>query len=519
MTDENQPREARRSIPERVATGVPGLDAVLHDGLLRGASYLILGEPGTGKTILGNQFAYSVAANDGVALYVTVLAEAHDRMLMHLASFDFFNPEVIGRGVHYLSLVHQLGETGLAGALSELRRLVRMHGASLLVIDGASRFEDFAVSRQEYFSFVAQLIAELAIFDCTTLLLAQPDLTGEALHSIGTLVDGIVKLEDRGIGVQDIRLLRMIKHRGSSPLGGLHEFAIAGTGIEVYPRLEAVPFSVRPERPRRQRRLPLGVDGLDSILQGGLLTGSSTLIAGPPGIGKTTLGLHFVAEGAHRGEAGLFATFGEAPDRLVAKAEGLGLDLEGHVRAGRVRMLWQPTSGYPLDAWAGEIMAHVLAHQPHRLVIDGLTELARLTPFNDRLPAFLAALGYALRMQGVTSIITAETTTAEAAGLDMPFEEAVAMLDNALLLRYVEPRSRLHRLISVLRVRESGFDPTVREFTITDHGIEVASTGSSAESVLADVARISGSSNSGEGRGNPTGDEYDHGGAAEDPGG
>ncbi|HEV2067508.1 MAG TPA: ATPase domain-containing protein, partial [Thermomicrobiales bacterium] len=111
MTDENQPREARRSIPERAATGVPGLDAVLQDGMLRGASYLLLGEPGTGKTILGNQFAFNVAANDGVALYVTVLAEAHDRMLMHMARFDFFDPEVVGRGIHYLSLVHQLGET------------------------------------------------------------------------------------------------------------------------------------------------------------------------------------------------------------------------------------------------------------------------------------------------------------------------------------------------------------------------------------------------------------------------
>jgi len=505
-------------MPEQVASGVPGLDSVLHGGPLRGASYLILGEPGTGKTILGNQFAYSVAANDGVALYITVLAEAHDRMLMHLADFDFFNPEFVGRNVHYLSLVHQLGETGLTGALGELRRLVRMHGASLLVIDGASRFEDFAVSRQEYLSFVAQLGAELAIFDCTTLLLAQPKFTGETLHSIGTLVDGIFRLEDRSVGVQNIRLFRMSKHRGASQLGGLHEYAITSSGIEVYPRLEAIPFSVRPERPRRQRRLPFGIDGLDSILQGGLLTGSSTLIAGPPGIGKTTLGVHFVAEGAHRDETGLIASFGEAPDRLVAKAEGLGLDLEGHVQAGRVHILWQPMSGYPLDAWAGEIMTHVAAHQPQRLVIDGLTELARLTPFNERLPAFLAALGHTLRMQGVTSIITAETTTVEAAGLDMPFEEAAAMLDNALLLRYVEPRSRLHRLISILRVRESGFDPTVREFTITDHGIEVASSGSSAESVLADVARISGSSNSGEGRGTPTGDEYDHNGAAEDTG-
>jgi circadian clock protein KaiC len=516
MANQDQPDSRRGSGPERVQTGIPGLDAVLQGGLLRGASCLISGEPGTGKTTLGNQLAYHVAENDGVALFVTVVAEAHDRMLMHLAGFDFFSPEVVGRRVHYLSLVHQLGEGGLAGALSEIRRLVRVHGASLLVIDGAARFEGFAASRQEYRSFVAQLIAELAIFDCTTVLLAQPGPTGEAMHGIETLVDGIIMLEDRSIGVRDTRLVRVTKLRGSSPLRGLHEFAIGGSGVEVYPRLEATPIKVRPERPSRQRRLPTGIAGLDSILQGGLLTGSTTLAAGPSGIGKTTLGLHFVAEGAHRDEQGMIASFGEAPERLVFKADALGLDLSDHVNAGRVQVLWQPMSDHPLDAWAGEVVANVAARQPQRLMIDGLTELARLTTFGDRLPAFLAALTHVLRAHGVTTVITAETLTAEAAGLEIPFPDAVATLDNALLLRYVEPRSRLHRLISVLRVRESGFDPTVREFAVTDHGIEVASTGSSAESVLADVARLTGSSTSGTGRDHPPGDQNDQAGTTED---
>lgn len=526
MTNQNQPsgasgsasRVQQRLAPERVETGIAGLDAVLQGGLLRGASCLVLGEPGTGKTTLGNQLAYRVAANDGVAIFVTVVAEAHDRMLMHLASFDFFDPDAVGHKVHYFSLVHQLSESGLPGALSEMRRLVRAHGASLLVIDGAARFEDFSASRQEYYNFVAQLIAELAILDCTTLLLAQPDSTRESLHGIATLVDGIVTLEDRTIGVQAARLLRMVKVRGSSPLRGLHEFDITESGVEVYPRLESRPMSIRPERPSRQKRLPLGIDGLDTIIQGGLLTGSTTLVAGPTGIGKTTLGLQFVAEGAHRDEQGLIASFGEAPERLVAKADGLGLDLGGHVETGRVNVVWQPMCDRPLDAWAGELLRSVAALDPQRLMIDGLTELARLTSFGDRLPAFLTALGHVLRTQGVTTIITAETSTAEAASLEIPFPEAVATLDNAVLLRYVEPRSRLHRLVSVLRVRESGFDPTVREFTISDRGIEVATTGSSAESVLADVAHLSGPSISGAGRDDFPGDDDDQAGTTENSG-
>ncbi len=512
MADQNEPHAQQRPALERVATGIPGLDQVLQGGFLRGASCLISGETGTGKTTLGNQLAYHVAANDGVALYVTIAAEAHDRMLMHLGGFDFFDPEVVGQRVHYFSLVNNLGEGGLAGGLSELRRLVRAHGATLLVIDGAARFEDYAPSPPAFFTFVAQLIAELAIFDCTTVLLAQPHTTGEALHSIESLVDGILILEDRSFGMWDSRFLRLVKMRGSAILRGRHEFAITGTGIEVYPRLESAPAASRPDRPIRQRRLPLGIDGLDTVLQGGLLTGSTTLIAGPPGIGKTTLGLHFIAEGAERDEQGLIASFGEAPERLMSKADGLGLGLRNDIESGRVQTVWQPIPGSPLDAWAADIVATVMEQHPQRLMIDGLTELVRLTPYPDRLPAFLAALGHFLRTHGVTVILTAETSTTEAADLEIPFPDAVATLDNAILLRYVEPRSRLYRLMSVLRVRESGFDSTVREFTISDRGIEVASTGSSAESVLADVARLPASSGSGEGSDQSTGDEHDHAG-------
>jgi circadian clock protein KaiC len=519
----DQPSATRQSAPERVPTGVPGLDDIFQGGLLGGASCLVLGEPGTGKTTLGNQLAYHHARAGGVALFVTVVAEAHDRMLVHLAGFDFFDPQFVGHQVHYLSLVNQLSEDGLLGALAEIRRLVRAHQAKMLIIDGAARFEDFAGSQPAYRRFVAELIAQLAVLNCTTVLLAQPDAGDGALNSIGTLVDAIVLLEDRSIGVRDTRLLRVLKLRGSATLRGRHEFAITERGVEIYPRLEAAPIPARPTQPRRQRRFTFGIDGLDAMLGGGVLSGSTTLVAGPPGIGKTTLGLHFIAEGAHRGERGMVASFGEAPERLIAKADSLGLDFGRHVAAGQVQVRWQPTADRPLDAWVGELLAAVTADHPQCLVIDGLSELAGLATFPERLPAFLSALGHALRAEGVATLITAETPTVEETGLVVPLPEAAGTLDNAILLRYVEPRSRLHRLISILRVHQSGFDPGVREFTITNHGIEVASTGASAESVLADVTRLPTSHDRGEGdhqrsEQNPAGEEPDHAGASEDSG-
>jgi circadian clock protein KaiC len=289
---------------EHIATGIAGLDEVLGGGLLQGASCLITGDPGTGKTTLGNQLAYHHAADTANALFVTVMAEAHDRMLLHLAGFGFFRPELVGQRVHYLSLVHQLADSGLSGALRELRHLVQTYGAKLVVIDGIARCADFAPSRAAYRGFVAELVAQLAAYRCTTLLLAQPEGEDHPLHDLGTIVDVILHLEDRSFGVHDTRLLRVLKLRGAAPLRGHHEFAITAVGVEVYPRLEARPLPIQPARPVRQTRLPVGIEGLDTLLQGGLLTGSSTLLAGPPGIGKTTLGLHFVAEGCTEANRG-----------------------------------------------------------------------------------------------------------------------------------------------------------------------------------------------------------------------
>lgn len=477
-----------RSAIERVPTAIAGLDEVLGGGFLRGGSYLVLGEPGTGKTTLGNQIAHGHARSGGVALYVTILAEAHDRMLLHLGGFAFFDPSLVGSGVGYLSLFDDLHRGGLEAALTALRRSVQEHHATLLVIDGAGRFEDFAPSRAEYRRLSAELHQQLSLLGCTTLLLAQPTLGADPMHTLGTHVDGILLMEDHLLETRATRMLLVPKMRGTDTLRGHHAFAITGAGVEVYPRLEAALVPPPPPVPRR-RRHPLGIAGLDTVLIGGVLTGSTTLVVGPPGIGKTSVGLQFITEGAEHGERGLIAGFQEAPERLVAKAEGLGLGLGGHVEADRIRFLWQPSTGRPIDAWAGELLAAVAEYRPQRVLVDAFTDMARLATDAGRLPAFTRALASALRARGATTLLTAEVPTVEGTGLDVPLPEASATIDNAVLLRYVEPRSRLHRLVSVLRVRESGFDPAVREFAITDRGIEVDPSGEAAEVILTDAAR------------------------------
>ena len=472
---------------EIVPTGIAGLDAVLRGGLVRGGIYLVGGRPGTGKTTLGNHLAYNHARAGGTALFVTVMAEVHDRMLAHLRGFHFLDALPDDAPVPYLNIYDELMTNGLDGVVALLRRLIREHRATLVVVDGARLFEDFAATPHDYRRFTHQLQTQLALLGCTAILLSDnPGLDG---NPIGTHVDGILILEDQSHDLRDVRFLHVVKTRGVDCLRGRHSFAITAAGIEVYPRLEAVLTAEPPVAPHRGERVPLGVAGLDDMLRGGLPAGLTTLILGAPGAGKTITGLHFLAEGARRGEAGLFVGFHETPPRLLAKAAGLGLDLGRQVDAGRVHLLWQPPLEVLLDAWAHRVLAAVAAHRARRLFVDGITDVQRLALFPERLPAFLAAFTNELRARDVTVLLAAETNTLISLAVEVPLPAISATVENTILLRYVELRSQLHRLVSILKVRESDYDSAIRAFRITGQGIAVDATFDGAEAVLTGVAR------------------------------
>jgi circadian clock protein KaiC len=256
-------------------TGIAGLDAILRGGLPVGSAYLVAGTPGTGKTTLGNQLAYTHAISGEIAIIATLVAETHDRMLAHLAGFSFLDPILIGAGVHYLSLVSSLEEGGLSGVLTAIRDLVRRLGATLLVVDGTGLLEDLAPSTLDFRHFTAQLQAQSALLGCTTLLLTnrRPEQTDE----IATHVDGVIHLTQESGGARERRLLRVAKLRGVAHLTGRHEFVITADGLVVSPRLEAV-VAPRFDADPGTDRVSIGVSGVDAMLDGGLPPGSSTIL-------------------------------------------------------------------------------------------------------------------------------------------------------------------------------------------------------------------------------------------------
>ncbi len=456
----------------RLATGVPGLDAVLGGGLLAGDAYLVAGPPGTGKTTLGNQLAYAHAASGGSALVATLLTESHDRMLAHLAGLAFFDPALVGGRVRYLSFLRPLEEGGVDGLLEGLWRAVREQGATLLVVDGTTAAEQLAPSGHAYGRFVQGLQARSAMTGCTTVLLS----TGGGAGGSGPAaahVDGVLELALEPTGSRDVRWLRVAKLRGSAYLGGRHRFAIGPAGVEAFPRLEAALGGTVPAPLERGERLATGVPGLDAMLGGGLQERSSTMVLGTPGAGKTLLGLHFLAEGARRGEPGLHASFHETPEALVATAEGAGQELGRHVASGLVRVLWRPPLELAPDAWAWALLAAVAEHRPRRLVVDAFTDLARLFAVPERQVSFLAALANELRVLDVTALVVVELDAYAGDSLLPPIPAVSAAMDNGLLLRTAELGSRLVRVVSVLKTRQIPFDHAIRSFAITGRGIAV----------------------------------------------
>ena len=472
---------------ERLPTGVPGLDTILLGGFFRGGLYLIVGEPGTGKTILTNQIAFHHVATGGPVVYVTLLVETHGRMLAHLQPLAFFAPAAVARTLHYFSGASVLQEQNLDALLTLLTGLVREQQATLLVLEGFDTAQAVAPSDLALKHFLQALQVTMEVRGCTTLLVAQAAVPGSL--PTRAAVDGLIELCDQHVGLRRVRQLEVLKFRGSAYLRNPHAFEITDAGLTVYPRTEAlVPLPLPPLDARRPR-LGFGSPGLDAMLHGGPFARSCTMLLGTPGSGKTLLGLHFLAAGARQGEPGLYFGFDEPPAWLQPKADAIGLDFSRHVAEQRIDLLWQAPLDSLLDALTAQLLARVRARQVRRVFIDGLSGLEHAQSYPERMFEFFTALVLQLRALGVTTVFSAEVTQLFGPEVALPVDYASGATDNIIFLRYVELHAHLYRLISIMKMRDSGYDTALREFTITAQGIAVEAPFAGAEAILTGVAR------------------------------
>ncbi|HYF60272.1 MAG TPA: ATPase domain-containing protein [Burkholderiaceae bacterium] len=455
---------------ERVPTHVAGLDDLLEGGLFKGGVYFIQGRPGVGKTTLANQVCFGHLRHGGRALYVTLLAESHARMLQHLRTHSYFDSRAVSREIVYISPFRELEEQGLKGLISLVGREAARHKASLLVLDGLVTATDTAESEQEMRRFVHALQAFGTLHGCTVLLLTSNHERQERAER--TMVDGIVHLTDKTFGPRTERRIQIHKFRGTRVVRGEHSFCITDDGIVVYPRLESVAREAA-DRDGERAFATTGLPGLDRMISGGgVPEASATLVAGPSGVGKTSLALSFL--GASRpSEPGLLLGFIESPARLRARARRLGIPLEALEADGSATLHRSPPDDHALDQIGHDLLRAVDRHRARRLVVDGLGGFFETPAYAERGLRFLRGLLDELRGRGVTSLFTVDTGGAIVERADARADEIASTFDTIVALRFVRSPELVARRIMILKADGSDFDPSIRPFTLADGRLTV----------------------------------------------
>ena len=458
-----------------LATGVPGLDTILAGGFLNRSTYVIVGASGTGKTVLTQQVAFNHARQGHKVLYLTFLSESHEKMLSNLTGFSFFDRNLVGNNINYFSLYHEISTDGIGSLVTVARETVLKYRANLVVMDGVSALRDFAGSRRDLRKELFDLNAQLSTLGCTVLLIVDDKLPPSDTPEYG-IADGIIWLRNEVYGRRHVRSLEVLKARGAAALGGSHYFDIKSEGLVVYPRTEAA-LSYQeleaPPSPDTSQRFAFGIPGLDEMVSGGLLGNTLNVMIGAPGNGKTLIGLRFLYEGARQNEKTMVLTFQHPAEHLKIASTSLGFDLSPYIDNGSMQVLWLLPLKRHLDEVAQQLIQAIKAHQPTRLLIDTFDNMEELSLPMERLGEFWVALITYLRTQRITTLGTLEFSQVIGSTLEVPDSPVVTLSDSILFLRTLEIEGQLRRAISIIKLRDSGFDSRVCEFVISDEGLRV----------------------------------------------
>jgi circadian clock protein KaiC len=465
---------------QRLASGIPGLDAVLGGGFFQSEVYMLHGTPGSGKTIFANQLCYQHVAQGGRAVYVTLLAESHSRMLQHLRALNFFDESAIPDRLSYVSAFSHLEADGLKGLMDVLRREMRARRVSVLVLDGLVAAAEVAQSDRELKKFIHELQTSAVFHGCTVFLLTSGNV--QRVNAEHTMVDGLIELEDRLFDARSERYLQVRKFRGGASLRGKQAFSITNEGLRVFPRIEAL-YGQEPQEASTRRSVSTGIKTLDDLIEvRGLPADSATVVIGSTGTGKTTMGLHFLS-GCTAAEPGLFFGFFESPARLRIKARALGIDLEALEAAGALTLAWHPQGEHVLDELAERLLARVASGGCRRLVIDGLSGFFEAVTYPERMTRFFSCLVNELRRRGVTVMMSLETRDVVGSTVSTPYGVS-GFVDNLFFLRFVEQHGQVKRLLTLIKMRDTDYDLGLHAVNVSRTGMSIAGVYSSDGDVI-----------------------------------
>jgi circadian clock protein KaiC len=451
---------------ERISTGTPGLDTVLGGGLVANSTTLLVGPPGSGKTILAERCLFRNATESRPGLYLSTVSEPFDKILRYGQSLSFFDVTRIGSTVFYDDLGATLVNDGLHAVTERISALLHEHRPGVVVVDSFKALRAFAADEADFRRFLHDLAGRLTALAVSSIWVGEYAAEQASASAEFAVADAVIVLETKRALERSTRYLSIGKLRGSGFLSGDHVYRVTQGGLQVFPRLadlvEAEPY-LAPEE-----RVPTGVPALDDCLEQGYQPGSTTLVVGPSGIGKTLFGLHFLYAGGRGDEPGVLLTFQENRTQLAGIVDRFGWSIDDPM----VRILDRS----PVDAYVDELVYELLDAMDQigarRIVVDSYGDLSRMSPDPARLSEFMYSLVQRCARRGVSLMFTHETV--ELFGISRISDDGISnMADNVILLQHFPDAADVKRAISVLKSRGTASLNGIREFTISSRGIEL----------------------------------------------
>jgi circadian clock protein KaiC len=470
------------------------LNNFLMGGFPKGSAILLAGSSGTGKTVFSMQWLFEGAKIFGERGAYITLTEPVSKIIKNLDGLEFYDPGSISSGqVQFIDLRTEIHKRDLLKEISTdhfklldvIEEIIKKTGAQRLVIDSITAVCLMMQEKQAVRNLIFSLGTSFNALGCTTLLTSevQPDDQGYSLYGVEEFIsDGLLKLEHTARRDTTMRTMQLLKLRGVEISSPLRHFRITSRGLELIPRVELT-LTQDPTK----NRVKTGVEGLDKMTHGGFWEGSSTLISGASGTGKSLLGLQFIIEGLKKKEKCLLIVYEESLTQVYRNCEGFGWDLKKYVNQGLLRIVVSYPEDKPLDEHLMNILKWATP-QTERLVIDSLSRIAGTATSEQEYRDFVKRLNAYVKRLNIATIYT--HTSAGLFGADIVTQSHISTItDSIILLKYVEIEGEIRRMISVMKIRGSDHDKKLREFVITNKGLVIGEPFKEMEGLTTGVSR------------------------------